>query len=50
MESQKKPEQGYSNAHMRGESPEELEVLDSIAKGFEQHVEVLRGNTQPKQD
>jgi hypothetical protein len=44
-----KPEGGYSNANMRGESAEELAVVDQIAKSFERHVDVLRGKADPEE-
>jgi hypothetical protein len=44
-----KPEGGYSNANMRGESAEELAVVDQIAKSFERHVDVLRGTAEPEE-
>lgn len=45
-----KPEEKYGNAGMRGESPEEMQILDQIAKSFEHQVDVLRGTAEPKED
>jgi hypothetical protein len=44
-----KPQGGYSNSNMRGESAEELEALDQIAKSFERQVDVLRGKAEPEE-
>ncbi len=45
-----KPEEQYSHKGMGGESAEDMQILDQIAKSFERQVDVLRGTEEPLED